>query len=290
MTQDFLYRGVLKEYNVRFSHTLATGAANTAVKVHNCDPISGHLLARAVGAALLASPLLSGEERYSFRWTYDGAFKGGIVEVDANSCMRGYVSPAQLAAAVTNEAELFGFHGNVTVIKTEHGKVLNSGTAPANLLDVVNDLSYFFSVSDQLETETLVMCAFNSDPVNPVAMCHGFMLQAMPDCDLTVFQRIRSRLVEPEVRELLKQQPTADCWFEKIIGMLLDGDVNPKSISISQAPAPQFKCNCNYERMKEAVKTLGKDELKKASESGEKLRTECRFCSQKYEIAPEDLC
>ena len=84
-----------------------------------------------------------------------------------------------------NEDEIFGKQdGFVAITKSRNGKILNSGKSRAGLANPAADAAFFFSVSDQIETEITVAISFNADPGNPVKRCCGLMLQAMPDCDL----------------------------------------------------------------------------------------------------------
>ena len=39
------------------------------------------------------------------------------------------------------------------------------------------DVAFFFSVSDQIETEIIVSVSFNADPLKPVKRCCGLLLQ-----------------------------------------------------------------------------------------------------------------
>ena len=215
--QDFLYRGLLTDLRVRFTYAVTTDAANNAVVTHNCDPLSAHLLCRSLSAGVLASPLLNEDERYNLKWTYHGALKCIVVDVDSQARVRGYIAPPNLTDYVTAEPEIYGESGNVAVTKANPRQILNSGKTMAPLLEVVDDLAYFFAVSDQIETAMSVMVAFQPDDIQPVRLCQGLMLQALPDCDLEEFDRLRHRLSQPQCRDLLSQRPDVDNYFEHIL-------------------------------------------------------------------------
>ena len=54
------------------------------------------------------------------------------------------------------------------------GKILNSGSSEAGLLDEADDIGFLLSISDQTETEIVAELRFRADPANPVAAaCSG---------------------------------------------------------------------------------------------------------------------
>jgi molecular chaperone Hsp33 len=285
---DLVYRGILREADVRFTYAVCTRLADEAVRRHNCDPLASHVLCRALGAGVLTIPLLNADERYSLRWNYAGAVKSVVVEARGNGTVRGFINPANLADYVTEEEQIHGASGTVTVIRADQEQILNSGTGQAGLLDVVEDLAFFFSTSDQVETAMVVMVGFAPDPKHPVKLCQGFMIQALPGCDLERFERLRQRLGSPACRKLIAEQPRIDNHFERLVQALAGDEVDPV-FSLDAGPVPLFRCTCSAERMRELLATLGRADLEAAADSGETLKLTCHFCSSHYEIPPEQV-
>jgi molecular chaperone Hsp33 len=285
---DFVYRGILRDANVRFVHAVSTDLANEAVRRHNCDPLSSHVLCRALGAGVMTIPLLNPDERYTLRWNYAGAVRSVVVEACGDGRVRGFITPPDLYDYVENEQQIHGDSGTVTVVKGTADRTLNTGTGQAGLLDVVDDLAFFFSVSDQVETGMAVMVGFRPDPAAPVCLCQGLMIQALPDCDLELFERLRQRLGEPECRALLTAEPKIDNHFERLVQTLVADDI-PPIFSLDEGPLPHFSCNCSHERMREMLKAVGREELQQAATAGETLKLTCHFCSSRYEMTPADI-
>ncbi len=287
--QDFLYRGVLTDLRVRFSYAVTTDTANNAVLAHNCDPISAHLLCRCIGAGVLVAPLLNEDERYTLQWHYEGALKSVVVDVDSKCRTRGFVNPPNLTDLVGTEEEIYGPAGHTKVVKSNSKQVLNSGETDAGLLEVTEDLAYFFSLSDQIETAMTVMVGFRPDDIRPVSLCQGLMLQALPDCDLEQFDRLRQRLNHPQCRQLLARQPQVDNYFEHILGALQETDGGRIKYDIAAAPQPVFHCPCNREQMLQLARNLPQDELRDIRQKGEDLQISCLFCSRRYTIPADDI-
>ena len=287
--QDVLYRGVLDALNIRFAYALTTAVANRAVLAHNCDPLASHVLSRALGSGVLLSSLLNGDERYTMRWNYRGAVKTVLVDVDAEANVRGFIAPACLGESFTAVDEIYGDAGRVMLTKSNGQKTLNSGIVDARLLDIVDDLSYFFSISDQIETALVVMVSFCRDTRQPVSLCQGIMLQALPDCALTVFDGVRRRLYERSVRSLLAIDPQIDNHFELILRGLVGDEVSASTCGIAALVEPTFRCTCTREHMLEVIRALPDAELRDAAGKREDLRVTCRFCAREYVVSQAEM-
>jgi molecular chaperone Hsp33 len=285
---DLVYRGILRDANVRFVYTVCTDLANEAVRRHNCDPLASHLFCRALGAGALTMPLLNPDERYTLRWNYAGAVRSIVIEARGDGRIRGFITPPNLYDYVETESQIHGESGTVSVVKANADRPLNSGTGQAGLLDVVSDLAFFFSTSDQVETAMTVMVGFRAEPTAPVSLCQGLMIQALPNCDLELFDRLRHRLDGEECRHLLAIAPTIDNHFENIIRLLVGDEVEPV-FSVDEAPVPHFSCSCSHDRMRDVLGAMGKEELQKAADEGKPLKLTCHFCSSHYEMTPDDI-
>lgn len=286
---DFLYRGLWKNLGVRFSYVSCGASANEAVVRHNCDPMSAHLLSRAIGAGLLTCPLLAEDESCTFRWNYGGAAKTVMVDVNWVSHVRGFILPPNLSSAVSSEEDVYGETGTLTVVRSDSKRTLNSGVAEARLLDVVEDLAYFFCVSDQLETGMAVLVGFSRNPEQPVALCRGLMLQAMPDCDLTVFERMRSRIGSETCRGFLGEPQDTDNAFERVLDSLADGEADAGSYRITLASPPAFCCSCSRERMVSVVATLDRNEIRNLLAERGCITVTCQFCATQHTLRESDL-
>jgi molecular chaperone Hsp33 len=294
---DFLLRGILKREKFRFAFADISCTLTDGIKIHDTDPVASGVLAEALASATLLSPLLEGNERYSVRWEYpDGLVKGLLADVNAQGAVRGLIKePYIMDKTETPDGDdIYGKEdGYISIVKSVNGKILNSGRTRAALASPAADTGFFFSVSDQLETEIVVATSFNADTLKPVKRCCGMLLQAMPDCNLKELETYRKRMNTPEFKELLLQEMP----LEKQLWTLLSYIAGRKNTSEIQAnityefaPSPEFKCSCSQEKMREAMKTLGKAELKKIfAESNETPQITCQFCHKKYRFQKADF-
>ena len=305
---DILIRGLIKKLNIRFTFVDTTSTVTKAILLHDTDPVSSFLYGRALTTAGLISPLLNGEEKYSISWAYNGLLSSIITDVNAQCHLRGITKTPHLIEQIVEEEDIFGTDGKISLIKSQNGKILNSGMIDAALLDISDDVALFFCISDQIETEMTTQIKFNPDINSPVAISAGFMLQAMPDCDLLKFETIRNKIKtldfcellttkEPLVNELppTKGQDIKPTCGNKKAEILLEYIFSDKindykhlkkelNISYKIEEPPTYKCSCSYEKMKMTLNVLEKDDLKKLLKEQKSIKIKCEYCTKSYEF------
>ena len=293
---DYLIRGLIKKLNIRFSFVETSSTVADAIRIHSADPLSALVFGKSLTVAALMSPLLNGEEKYSLKWEYSGLLGSIIADVNADCDVRGIPKETVLMDKVATNEELYGDSGTITLIKAENGKILNSGTAPAGLLEVADDIAFFMATSDQIETEFLISSSFNPDPENPVNIFAGLMIQAMPGCDLKEFDKLRENLQLGNAMSVLNAK---DIPVEKklltLISSILGEDMplnelkEKYSVSYDFAPSPSYTCSCSREKMKAAIMLLEKDEIREMFEKNEHPKIVCQFCKTEYTFGPEEF-
>ena len=286
--EDFLYRGLIKDYNIRFAYALTTQVANRAVLSHGCDPVVAHLLSRSLNAGVLCSPTLTEDERATVTWAYPGPIGKVQVDFGANADVRGMSKAKTLMNIVNSEAEVYGDTGSVQIMKSSGHLVLSNGTCEGPIMDSVGDLCYFFSVSEQLETDMYISVGFNPDPEKPVDLCQGLMLQAMPDCDFEALDRLRKKLHSEGFRALLNTKPEADAQIKVLEELLSEEESNPV-YEIYPCNKPEFKCRCSREKTQNILTTLSKHDVEDIVAKGEDVAVSCQFCSTVYSFTPQEV-
>ncbi|NOU36029.1 MAG: Hsp33 family molecular chaperone HslO [Kiritimatiellaceae bacterium] len=281
---DQLIKGYFKGLDVAFTYAVTTNAVNGIVLRHNCDPAAAHILGRAVTGALLSAAILPEGQRINVCWKYRGVLRTIIVDAGQDGTVRGFIAPPQLDLEEDNMDKLYGDLGDLQVVTSQTGKILNSGTAPVPLHDVAKDLAYYHCISDQVETGLNVMIGFNADPENPVRFCQGWMIQALPETDVERFDRLRRRMESPAFRELLSRE--ADC--EVLACLLTAEEADFSGLHRNVGPAPKFICPCNRDKMEAVVRTLPIPERMELVQKKEDVVILCQFCNKRYELTIDD--
>jgi len=282
--KDLLYKGHFKGLDIAFTYAVTTESVNEAVVRHDCDPAAAHVLGRAMTGALLAAAVLPENQRLNVCWKYHGLLKTIVVDAGQDGTVRALVSPNQLGEFDDAHDGLYGEVGELQVVVSKDGKIASSGTTPVSLHDVVNDLAYHYCISDQVETGMCAMIGFRPEPENPVRLCQGWMVQALPNTDLERFDRIRRRMDAPAFRELLGRAS----GFEELAEALVGGEEGLYGIQKEVCPTPRFQCTCSREKMATVVRSLPIPERMELVKKGETVGIRCQFCNERYELAIDE--
>ncbi|MCI7644601.1 MAG: Hsp33 family molecular chaperone HslO [Lentisphaeria bacterium] len=289
---DCLIRGTVSPLNIRFIYVDVTKCANSIARVHHCDPAAADLIAQGVVAGALTIALLDGDERYSIRWNYHGALKNMICDVQANGKLRCVMNSYQMLDAIQKYSDLLGEDdGGISLVKSTTGKVLNSGETKAGLLSIVDDLSLFFSISDQIESEAIFSVKISDSPGEAIHFAQGMLIQALPGCDLEKFAQIRDSLHQAPLEILRDEVVGLETKIKLIVNELtgIDSVGTPDTVKYEFGVTPEFACDCSYEKMREALSTLGEAELKKLFQENPHPKIRCNFCEKEYVFKSEDF-
>ena len=232
-------------------------------------------------AALLASQQLKEGEKYNFIWKYQGELKTVIVDMRHDNGVRGFISPSDLADRAEHLEGLFGDECRLEVIRTSDGKVVTASSTDSILQNVVNDLCFFFSYSDQVETDMSVFIGFAHDVERPVALCQGLILQALPDCDLELLERVRKRLADLGP-ELLAKNAESDNHLEDVVNAIFSEEESLPELTYVPRPAPYVDCTCNDDKIVFVAQALPAEDREDILEKQEELRVHCEFCNKTF--------
>ena len=277
-------KGHIKGLDIAFAYAVTTQTVNEIVLLHNCDPAAAHILGRAITGALLSATILPENQRINVCWRYKGILRTVLADAGQDGTVRGFISPAQLNLTEDSPDALYGELGDVQTVISREGTILNSGTAPVPLHDVAKDLAYCFCISDQVETGLNVMIGFNADPENPVKICQGLMIQALPSTDLEHFERIRRRMDDPAFRKKLAM--ATDC--ETLLAELVQDEPEFTGFHQETCPAPRFFCPCNRQKMEAVVRTLPIPERMELVQKKKPVKINCQFCNRHYELSIDE--
>jgi molecular chaperone Hsp33 len=280
---DQLLKGHFKGLNIAFSCAITTQTVNDIVIRHDCDPVAAHILGRALTSSLMSAAILPEEQRINVCWKYKGALRTIVADAGQDGTVRAFISPAHIGEPEDMTA-LYGDLGDVQTVISQGGKILNSGTAPVSLQDATNDLGFFHCVSDQVETGFSVIIGFNPDPSCPIKICQGWMLQALPDCDLERFDRIRQRMDTPEFRDKLAK----DAVIEDAAALIVADENGFEGIHMEECNAPRFTCPCDKEKISAVIRTLPIPDRMEIVKKGKPIGIQCQFCNERYELSIEE--
>lgn len=281
---DVCVKGRLDGLEIAFAFADTTEAVNELVLIHDCDPVSAHLFGRCITASVLGASLLPDGQRLNINWQYPGALKAIVIDAGYDASLRGIISPSHLHNIAQSQDEIFGDIGEIKTVVMDGGKVLRSSATPVSLHDPVNDFAYHFSISDQIETSIKALIGFAPDEKTPIALSNGIMIQALPNCDLNIFENIRKKMEKDSFANLLKLKDGKNI-LEDVIDELVRDENDYHSYIIGSKISPKFICNCSSEeKFSIVLKSIPIPERMEIVKKNNPLKINCEFCKKTHEV------
>lgn len=271
---------------IRVLAAVTTDMANEAVRIHNTYPVATAALGRLLtGAALMGATLKNETDTLTMQIKGDGPLQTVVAVGDAQSRVRGYVGNAYVQRPLNDKGKLdvggaVG-EGFLTVIRDLGLKEPYIGQVPLVSGEIAEDISYYYSQSEQIPTAVGLGVLVDVD--NTVLASGGFMIQMLPGSTDEMAKKLENILENlPPVTKLINDGITAEELFFRVtegFDMLMDNNF----------VTPKYECKCSKERMEEALISIGAKEIEDIiTEQGDAELT-CHFCDNKYKFNREEL-
>jgi molecular chaperone Hsp33 len=228
--------------------------------------------------------LLKNGQRTALKFEGNGPLRKMIIEADSDGAVRGCVgNPAAELDAVNgkwNVAGLIGRAGFLTVSKDlGTGGQPYQGVVQLVSSEIGEDLAYYLADSEQTPSAVGLGASLADDGL--VAVCGGFLVQALPKADEAELKKIMAHIDGlPALSGLL-----ADRGCEGVAGELF-GDI---PYTILESHDIFFRCGCGQEKVERALLTLGSEELRTMRAEENATEVTCEFCRKVYLLSMVDL-
>ncbi len=263
----------------------STDIVNRAVEIHETSAVCSAALGRLITAASLMGCVLKGKEDSITLRLNGGGPSGSVIAVsDSMGNVRGYVGQSVVEIPLNEKGKLdvagaVGKDGFLTVIKDLGMKEPYVGRTPIVSGEIAEDITAYYSISEQTPTVCALGVLVNPDLT--IKAAGGLLIQLLPTAmDDTI------DLVEKSIEGL---EP---------ISTLIDRGMTPEEIcrhalkyfelDVLDDAEPTYKCYCSRERVEAALISTGKEELLDMAKD-EKTEVSCQFCDKKYVFTPDDM-
>lgn len=283
---DTILRGQSMDGTIKIFVAQTRELVQKAKEIHNSLPIATAALGRTLTiAAIMGQNLKNDADSVTIQFRGDGPI-GNIVAVSDNkSQVRGYAVNPFVELPLNKKGKLdvgkaVG-KGDLCVIYDMGMKEPYSGRVPIVTGEIAEDMTYYFAKSDQVPTAIGLGVLVDTDC--SVKNAGGYMIQLMPDATEETAGKIEENVRKaPPITEMLEKGMTV----EEILFFLTDGFdmlVNNETVT------PSYKCKCSERRMRNAVISIGKKELKRIIDEDGKCEVECQFCNSKFTFQKDEL-
>lgn len=275
-------------YNGRVSITCAmtTELVDEARKIHDLTPVSTAALGRLLTmATIMGSDLKDEEDNITLQIKGNGPIGTMVAVVNGAMKVKGTVGNPYVDIPLNEFGKLdvgmaVGNDGFLNVIKDLGLKKPYIGIVPLSSGEIAEDFARYFTESEQTKSAVALGVLVNKDGVKSAG---GYLVSAMPDATDEDITNLEKNIFEAgAISRMLDEGLSLYEIARKITG---DKDVK----IIQENIEAKYECDCSEEKMKKALSTIGKKQLKEILEEDGKAEMTCHFCNKKYTVSKEEL-
>ncbi len=263
----------------------STDIVEKAQQIHETSAVCSAALGRLLTAASLMGAVLKGkDDSVTLRLKGDGPAGTVMAVADSEGNVRGYVQQSVVEIPLNKKGKLdvagaVGKNGFLTVIKDLGMKEPYVGQCPIISGEIAEDITAYYSTSEQ--TPTVCALGVLVNPDLSIKAAGGLIIQLLPTAMEDTIEKVEKSIegLEP-------------------ISTLIDKGMTPEEIcrhalklfdlEVLDGSEPEYKCYCSRERVEGALISTGVEELTDMMQD-EKTEVSCQFCDAKYVFTPEDI-
>lgn len=283
--KDYLIKATLYDGLVRAYAAVTTNTVEEARRRQDTWATATAALGRTITITSLMSAMLKGEDSLTVKVEGNGPLQAIITDGNANGEVRGYVVNPHVDFPLNEVGKLdvrraVGTEGNLSVVKDLGLKDYFTGQVPIVSGEISEDFTYYFASSEQVPSAVGAGVLVNPD--HSVLAAGGFIIQLMPGASDEFIDELEKAIKSfPAISSLIEEGNNPEQILQKLF---TDDD-----IKIHEKMDVVFRCKCSKERMMNAIKGLGEDEIKAMIEEDHGAEATCHFCNEVYEVTEDEL-
>ena len=278
--------------------TITTEDAKEAAKIHGTSPTASAALGRVLtGTALMAAQLKEPEHRLTVQFKGDGPAGQILACGNGEGDIKGYIADPSadlpLKGGKLDVGGLLGI-GELTVIKDIGLKEPWSGTIALVSGEIAEDLTAYYYISEQQNTSIALGVKVGTDL--DIIAAAGMFVQMMPGAGDEAADALEAVLGGMKPVTYFAEKAIlagAGKTEEKILSDMMDdmfGDLPEEfALDVLGYKDVRWKCDCSRDRMKQALATIGKKDLRELIEEDGQAELVCHFCGSRYLFGKGEL-
>ena len=279
--KDYMVRATAADAQIRAFAATTKDLAEYGRKAHNLSPIAAAALGRLMTGTVMMGPMMDNDQDL-ITVKMDG---DGLATADRSGNVKGYVTNPYVvmepnASGHLNVGGGIG-EGTLTVIRDMGLKEPYVGQVPLYTGEVAEDLTYYFTKSEQTPSSVGLGVLVERENLSVIA-AGGFIIQLLPFASEEVITKLEENLTKfSSVTDILKAGKTP----EDLLNILLEGF----DVEITDKIDLNFYCNCDKDRVERALMLIGRKELQELINEGKPVELCCHFCNKKYIFKTSEL-
>lgn len=282
-----LYRAINKKETIRFFIINSTEIIEEMRKTHNTSTTATAALGRLTTmAAIMGSDIKNEKEKIILKIKGDGPSGMLISEINSKGNIKSYIQNPQIdIPSIAENSKLdvgsfVGKNGALAVIRDFGFGEPYTGQTSLVSGEIAEDFANYFYQSDQLPTVVTLGVLVDTD--YSVKSAGGIFIQALPgytDEDIDMLEKCINNL--PSVSSLFNQYKSP----EEILNIFF----KEMEVEVLEIEDRNYKCDCNRDRIENALLSIGEGELNKIIEEDHHIELTCSYCNKKYDFSEEEI-
>lgn len=283
---DYMIRAIDKKQTFRLFMVKSTETVEEARKRHNTTPTASAALGRTLTAGLMMGYMMKNDgDRLTININGKGPI-GTILTVSDNSGhIKGYVENPNVDLPLKSNGKLdvggaVGLDGKVTVMMDIGLREPYVGSTDIVTGEIGEDIAMYYWLSEQQNSAVALGVLVDRD--YSIKSAGGFIVQTLPFIEEEDLNKLENTL--KNLRSVSDYFDNNDDVEEVAKKLFSEFDME-----ITDKIPVEFTCDCSWDRMEQALMTLGKSDLKQLVEDDGKIETVCHFCNEKYMFEGDKL-
>ena len=282
---DEIVRAVTKDGFVKISAVTARGVVERARQIHGLSPTASAALGRTLCAASMLGELMKEDEASLTIRVNGGGPVGSVIAVSDNGGnVRGYVTEPKADLPTRPDGKLdvgglVGTDGMLTVSRDIGLKEPYVGSTELVTGEIAEDLAQYMVESEQIPAAVGLGVLVDTD--RTIKAAGGFIVQLMPGAPEELITSLEDNIfVMDQLTTVLAEDGVDEAVHQVLKGLEYE--------TVMRVPV-EYRCNCSRERVEQALRSVGREELEDMAASGEETEVSCQFCDRVYRFSPEEL-
>lgn len=282
---DYLIKATAFQGTVRAYAIQSTETVEEARRRHDTWATASAALGRTITISTMMGAMLKGEDKLTVKVEGDGPVGPIVVDSNSKGEVRGYITNPHVDFDLNNKGKLdvaraVGTSGNISIVKDLGLKDFFTGQVPIVSGEIGEDFTYYFANSEQVPSAVGAGVLVNPD--HTILAAGGFIIQVMPGATEETIDSIETKIatIEP-ISTLIRKGNTPEEILALIFGI--------ENMKIHEKMPVQFLCTCSEDRIKNAIKSLGDQEIDQMIEEDGGAEAICHFCNEEYRLDIDDL-
>ena len=284
--KDYMVRATAGNAQIRAFAATTRDLADYGRRAHGLSPIATAALGRLMtGTVMMGTMMDNDDDLITVKMDGDGPLKSVLATADNKGHVKGYVSNPLVimepnASGHLNVGGGIG-EGTLTVIRDMGMKEPYIGQVPLYSGEVAEDLTYYFTKSEQTPSSVGLGVLVERESLSVIA-AGGFIIQLLPFADESTISHLEENLKKfSSVTDILKAGKTP----EELLNIILEGF----DIEFTDRIDLDFYCNCDRDRVERALMLIGEKELDEMISEGKEIEMRCHFCNKAYTFSVDEL-